>query len=143
MRTKQLIFKIKASFYKVVISVVLVLLAVLLVAPPSTADTIVTRLTISNASIGQVAVNPTNNKVYVGYWAGGANHIAVVDGETNAILKTLNVGGNIVYEGIVINPSTNNVYVVEDSGVIKRLLKVQWSHCGVENGEVGVHLRCG
>ena len=87
MRTKQLIFKIKASFYKVVISVVLVLLAVLLVAPPSTADTFLTQVTINGATrIYKPVVNPTNNKVYIAHQRGsGASatwHIAIMDGDT-------------------------------------------------------------
>ena len=63
---------------------------------------------IPSDTYGFVSVNPITNKIYVSD-AGGGNYVTVLDGSTNTILNTIQVGQTPY--GIGINPNTNKIYV--------------------------------
>ena len=62
---------------------------------------------ISNVESGALAVNPANNKVYVGA-AGGSFAVAVIDSASDAVVAVAPVGAD-VYD-LAVDPVTNNVY---------------------------------
>jgi YVTN family beta-propeller protein len=59
-----------------------------------------------SASSGFITVNPNTNKVYT---SDGANSVNIIDGSTNKVVQTLQVG-NSPWE-ISVNPNTNKIYV--------------------------------
>jgi YVTN family beta-propeller protein len=61
--------------------------------------------TFSQQPTSSIAVNPSNNMIYVTR----TNTIAVIDGTTNSIIKTLNVG--LKPASVSINSKTNLVYI--------------------------------
>jgi len=73
---------------------------------------------------GQIAVNPKTNKVYVtsrGYPAENDGSVAVIDGNTQNVLKTIGLSYSDPVPapeayGVAVNPATNRVYVATASG---------------------------
>ncbi|OPD54073.1 hypothetical protein BVG01_29440 [Bacillus anthracis] len=71
-----------------------------------TGGAIIATITLPAASISAIAVNPTNNRIYVGHYQ--ANFISVIDGKQRTVIATLSIG--IGCRGIGVNPVTNFVY---------------------------------
>ena len=90
--------------------VVLMLLAPLLMLVPgaSSAPSVVTTITVGDNPWG-VGVNPATNTVYVSNWYD--NDVSVIDGATNTVTDTVNVGTSGA-AGVAVNPATNTVYVL-------------------------------
>ena len=63
---------------------------------------------IPSDTYGFVSVNSITNRIYVSD-AGGGNYVTVLDGSTNTIISTVQVGQNPY--GIGINPNANKIYV--------------------------------
>jgi YVTN family beta-propeller protein len=68
-----------------------------------TKKVIVANITVGNDPTG-IVVNPISNKIYVTNY--NSNTLSVIDGDTNAVVKTINVGD--AREGADVNPSTVN-----------------------------------
>jgi DNA-binding beta-propeller fold protein YncE len=73
---------------------------------------------------GQIATNPLTNRVYLtfrGYPADNAGGIAIIDGNTQLVVKTIGLSYNDQVPapapyGVAVNPVTNRVYVATTSG---------------------------
>lgn len=85
------------------------------------ADAIVNTISLGDEKPWNIAVNPDTNKIYVSdrfHHVQGSKQdpldtkISIMDGNTNNIV-TKNVGFNP--EGIAVNPSTNTIYVVDNT----------------------------
>src|SRR2546427_8205380 len=59
-----------------------------------------------SASAGFIAVNPVTNKVYA---TDNANPVIIIDGSTNKVIQSLQVGNSPW--GVSVNPNTNKIYV--------------------------------
>lgn len=76
----------------------------------------ITSLTVvANIPVGQnpfaVAVNPTNNIIYV--TNSGIDTVSVIEGKTYSVTYNINVGKTP--QGVAVNPSTNLVYVANSA----------------------------
>ena len=73
---------------------------------------------------GQIAVNPRTNRVYLtfrGYPADNAGGIAIIDGVTQTVVKTINLSYNDQVPapapyGVAVNSVTDRIYVATTSG---------------------------
>ena len=70
-------------------------------------NTIVTSIDLADFAGYEVDVNPITNTIYVIDFVGES--VIVIDGETNAVVDTVNVGGNPRF--LSVNPATNSIYV--------------------------------
>ena len=77
--------------------------------PQADADALTVSATIGVVSPSAVAVNPTNDLIYVSN-AGG---VSVINGATNTVTTTIGVGN--APGGVAVNPTTNTIYVANTS----------------------------
>jgi len=69
-------------------------------------NSVVAKVWVGSYLVG-IAVNPETNRIYVT----GGSAVYVIDGETERVIKTINVKGS----GIAVNPETNRIYVANSS----------------------------
>jgi|GEM_PF-2996166 len=61
------------------------------------------------------AVNPVTNRIYItnndGAATNGADSVSVIDGSTNSVVNTIQIGGSGL-GGVGVNPTTNKIYAI-------------------------------
>jgi YVTN family beta-propeller protein len=97
---------------------VLLLFILVVVSQSAVAQVVIATVPIGSNSFGLpvgIAVNPNTNKIYVTNTScssppcASPGTVTVIDGATNAVTATVNVGVSPV--GIAVNPATNKIYV--------------------------------
>jgi YVTN family beta-propeller protein len=73
----------------------------------------VSSIPVSATSSNFLAVNPNTNKVYVTD-GGASGGVAVIDGSTNAVIKTIPTAGS--GGQVVVNPNTNTIFAGRGNG---------------------------
>jgi YVTN family beta-propeller protein len=84
------------------------ILALLCCAAPSIAQSVMTNVTVAGTPAG-VAVNPGNNRIYVGLVNQSDYSVSVIDGATNSVIDNVPLSTGALVDAV--NITTGRVYV--------------------------------